>query len=207
MSSPTVEQGRAAPPLAFVALAASAGGVTALSRVVSALPADLDAAVLVVLHLQPDRHSLLASILDRGARLPVTDAVAGERLEARHVYVAPADAHLAVADDGTFVLDTGPPIHYLRPSADVLLASLAHACDADRLLAAVLTGTGSDGADGARAVKAAGGRVIAQDEETSDYFGMPSAAIATGAVDEVLPLAAIGPAVTAFVRRCADGRP
>jgi two-component system chemotaxis response regulator CheB len=94
-----------------------------------------------------------------------------------------------------------PPVHFLRPSADVLLESLADAFAAD-CMAIVFSGTGTDGAAGAVALKASGGVVLAQDEESSDYFGMPAAAIASGAVDRVLALDQIASAVVGFVRPC-----
>jgi two-component system, chemotaxis family, protein-glutamate methylesterase/glutaminase len=119
-------------------------------------------------------------------------------LEDGWVYVAGPDAHLVVTAEHRLRLDTGPPVHYARPAADVLLTSLAGAYGGS-CLAVVLTGAGTDGADGARAVKAAGGRVVAQDRSSSEHFGMPGAAIATGSVDDVLSLSEIAPAISAFV--------
>ncbi|HEY3922220.1 MAG TPA: chemotaxis protein CheB [Gaiellaceae bacterium] len=182
-----------------VALVASAGGIHALGRVLSGLPRDFEAAVVVVLHLQSGQPSMLADVLARRSPLPVKQAVPGDRLEPGHVYVAPPDAHLIMREDGALQLDMSPPIHFLRPSADVFLASLASS-HSQRALAVVLSGSGHDGALGATAVKESGGIVLAQDESTSEYFGMPSAAIASGAVDRVLALDDIAAAVVAFVR-------
>lgn len=115
-------------------------------------------------------------------------------LEGGLVRVAPPDAHLLVDDSGTLRLDHSQVVHHVRPSADVLLLSLAQN-HRGPCTAVVLSGTGIDGAAGAAAVKRAGGRVLAQDEATSQYFGMPGAAILAGGVDEVLPLDAIATAV------------
>jgi two-component system, chemotaxis family, protein-glutamate methylesterase/glutaminase len=165
----------------------SAGGIGALEVLFQGFPADLDATVLVVIHVTPQAKSVLPAILDRWTPLPVEQAEDGMRLEAGVVRVAAPDAHLLVDADETLRLEDSELVHHVRPSADVLLLSLAQnhhgACTA-----IVLSGTGIDGAAGAAAVKRAGGRVLAQDEATSQYFGMPGAAILAGGVDEVLPL-------------------
>src|SRR4051812_31841846 len=148
------------------------------------------------MHLHPGHESVLASILGRSTSMPVKQAEADDELKPSHVYVAPPDAHLLVAG-GRLDLDLGPPIHFLRPAPPRLLASLAPAL-ARGSLAVVLSGTGSDGAAGAVAVKKAGGTVFAQ--QASEYPGMPDAAIATGAVDRVLALEQIAPAIVEFVR-------
>lgn len=172
----------------------SAGGIGALEVIFQALPADLDASVLVVIHLTPQAPSLLPSVLGRWSRLPVAQAEDGMGLDVGRVRVAPPDAHLLVDADETLRLDHSQLVHHVRPSADVLLLSLAQN-HRGPCTAIVLSGTGIDGAAGAAAVKQAGGRVLAQDEATSQHFGMPGAAILAGGVDEVLPLDAIAPAV------------
>jgi two-component system chemotaxis response regulator CheB len=182
-----------------IALVGSAGGLRGFTRVLEQLPGDVEAAIVIVLHLQAAHPSMLATILARSSRLPVKQAEAGDVIEAGHVYVAPPAAHLLVAADGTMQLDNRPPIHFLRPSADVLLESLATTYAGD-CLAVVFSGTGSDGAAGAAALKDAGGVVLAQDEASSEFFGMPAAAIASGAVAQVLALDRIAPALVEFVR-------
>lgn len=172
----------------------SAGGIGALQVVLTALPAGLDASVLVVIHLTPLAPSVLPAILGRSTALEVRSASDGTSLECGVVRVAPPDAHLLLDEDGRLRLDDSELVHHVRPSADVLLLSLAQN-HSGPITAIVLSGTGIDGAAGAAAVKRAGGRVLAQDEATSQYFGMPGAAILAGGVDEVLPLDAIGPAV------------
>ncbi len=184
-------------PRDVVALVGSAGAIAAMVDVLGTLPADLDAAVVVLLHLMPDHPSLLAQILARKTELQVREAQEGDALEAGTVYVAPPDLHLLVTAQGMLHLESSPRVHHVRPSADTLLLSLAQAYG-KRCFAAVLSGSGSDGADGTLAVHEAGGHVVAQDEATSAHFGMPSAAILAGGVDQVLALEDIGPAVVDF---------
>ena len=188
-----------APRSAVVAIGASMGGVTALREVLGALPAGLPAAVLVVQHLEPNRPSVLARILDRCGPLAVAQAAGGETIEAGRVYVAPPGRHLVLEPGGRLALSDAPRVRYSRPSADTLFLSVAeHAPGA--VVAVVLTGFQSDGSGGVDAVRARGGTVIAQDEATSRAFGMPGSAIATGAVHHVLPLAEIAPMIVRLVR-------
>jgi two-component system, chemotaxis family, protein-glutamate methylesterase/glutaminase len=182
------------PATHVVAVVGSAGGIRAIQVLLGALPGDLDACVLVVIHLAPLAPSLLPAILGRGTELQVAPAFDGAPLEPGIVWVAPPGAHLLVEPDETLRLDRSELVHHVRPSADVLLLSLARNHDGPSAVI-VLSGTGIDGAAGAAAVKQAGGRVLAQDEATSEYFGMPGAAILAGGVDEVLPLDALAPAV------------
>jgi two-component system chemotaxis response regulator CheB len=185
-------------PFEVVALAASAGGLPALSKVLAALPADLRAAVLIVQHLDPRHRSLMADLLGRRTALPVKEAEEGDQLAAGAVFVAPPNRHLLVNPDKTLSLSQSELVHFLRPSADLLFESVA-ACYRERAIAVVLTGTGSDGTMGVQAIKKMGGTVIAQDEPSSDFFGMPGAAIQTGSVDFILPLDEIAPALLTLV--------
>ena len=159
-----------------VALVCSVGGLDALTRVLSALPAALPAAVIVLQHHDPSRPSMLAAILARHTTLAVTTAADGDPLTPGRVLVAPAGHHVLATTAGTVALiasgDTPPP----RPSADLLLTSLALTAG-PRTIAVVLTGYGSDGATGATAVHHFGGTVIATDEATSTQFSMPAATI------------------------------
>jgi two-component system chemotaxis response regulator CheB len=182
----------------IVALAASAGGLKALSRVLEALPADFPATVVVVQHLDPRHRSLMANILSRRTPLHVKQAEEGERVCPATVYIAPPNRHLLVNSDGTLSLTQSELVHFLRPSADLLFESVA-ASYRDRAIAVVLTGTGSDGAMGVQAIKKMGGTVLVQDETTAEFFGMPSAAIQSGSVDFVLPLDEIPLALVTLV--------
>jgi two-component system, chemotaxis family, protein-glutamate methylesterase/glutaminase len=187
-------------PVEAVALAASAGGLAALSAVVAALPAGFPAPVLVVQHLDPHHRSLMAEILARRTPCTVKEAEEGEPLAACTIFIAPPDRHLLVTPDHQLTLSASELVHFLRPSADQLFESVA-AVFGPRALAVVLTGTGRDGSMGAQAIRQRGGRVIAQDEATSEFFGMPGAVIEAGLADWILPLAEIGPRLVALVMR------
>ncbi len=170
----------------LVALAASAGGLTALEQIVSAFPPGLPATVVAVLHVAPHAPSFLADILARKARIPVTAAVHGGALHLGTAHIAPPGYHLAVTHRHTRLLG-GPEVQGVKPAADVLFTTAAQAFHG-RMASVVLTGTGSDGAAGTRSVLASGGLTFAQDPATAQYDGMPTAAIATGAVRRILPL-------------------
>ena len=181
-----------------VALAASAGGLIALSAVLSALPSDFPAALLVVQHLDPRHRSLMAEILSRRTSLPVKQAEEGDIVSPGKVYIAPPNRHLLVNPNGTISLSQSELVHFVRPSADLLFESVA-ASYKHRAIAVVLTGTGSDGSMGVAAIKKMNGTVIVQDEKTSQFSGMPSAAIQTGQADFVLPLDEIPLALVTLV--------
>jgi two-component system chemotaxis response regulator CheB len=187
-----IDPGRPPPPFEVVALAASAGGLNALIEVLAPLPVDFRAAIVLVQHLDPKHKSLMAEILGRRTSLTVRQAADGDRITPGGVWVAPPSYHLLVNGDGTLSLTRTKLVHFVRPSADLMFDSMA-AGYGDRSIAVVLTGTGVDGEMGVRAVQTMGGLVIAQDQATSEYFGMPGAAIKTGCVDLILPLPEIAP--------------
>jgi len=182
----------------IIALAASAGGLKALSQVLTALPADFPASIVVVQHLDPRHRSLMADILSRRTALQVKQAEEGNRLTAGTAYIAPPNRHLLVNPDSTLSLSQSELVHFVRPSADLLFESVA-ASYKDRAVAVVLSGTGSDGSMGVRAIKKMGGTVIVQDEKTAEFFGMPGAAVQTGCVDFILPLDEIPSALVTLV--------
>lgn len=183
-----------------VAMAASAGGLTALSDVLSSLPQDFPATIVVVQHLDPRHRSLMAEILDRRTKLKVKQATEGESLAAGTVYIAPPNRHMLINRDATVSLTQSELVHFVRPSADLLFESVA-ASYKERAICVILTGTGSDGSMGVRAIKKMGGTVVAQDKTTSEFFGMPGAAIETGSVDFVLPLGEIASALVTLVMK------
>ena len=181
-----------------VAVAASAGGLRAISQILAALPASFPAAIVVVQHLDPRHRSLMADILSRRTALHVEEAKEGTHLNLGTAYIAPPNRHLLVNPDGTISLSQSELVHFVRPSADLLFESVA-ASYKDRVIAAVLSGTGSDGSMGVKAIKKMGGTVIVQDEQSSEFYGMPGAAIQTGCVDFVLPLGEIASALVTLV--------
>jgi two-component system chemotaxis response regulator CheB len=181
-----------------VAIAASAGGLQALSAVIGKLPADLPVPVLVVQHLDPRHETVIADILARRSSLKVKLAEHDESAMPGVVYFAPPDRHLLVEQDGRLALTLTELVHFVRPSADLLFESVAGSYGA-RAIACVLTGSGSDGGMGVQAVKSRGGTVIAQDPAEAEFSGMPETAVATGAVDFVLGLAEIAPVITGLV--------
>lgn len=182
----------------LVALAASAGGLNALSEVLSGLPANFPAATVVVQHLDPNHRSLMVDILNRRTVLPVEQAKQGDRLCPGVIYIAPPNYHTLVNSDGTFDLSQSARVQFVRPSADCLFESVAVSYG-KRAIAVVLTGSGKDGSTGIQAIKQQGGLVIAQDKASAQYFSMPEAAIRTGMVDFVLPLAEISTKLIALV--------
>ena len=140
----------------------------------------------------------MAKILSTRTALRVKEAEDRERLETGTVYIAPPNNHLLINPDGIVSLTQTELVHFVRPSADLLFESVA-ASYKDRSIAVVLTGSGSDGSLGLKAIKKMGGTVIAQDESSSEFFGMPGAAIQTGTVNFILPLKEIAPALVTLV--------
>lgn len=182
----------------IVAIASSAGGLNALSQVLGQLPANFPVAIVVVQHLDPRHPSLMADILNRRTPLAVQQAAIDDHLQPGNVYIAPPNRHLLVNPDGTLSLTQTELVNFVRPAADVLFGSVATSYK-DRAIAIVLTGTGSDGGMGVKAIKAMGGTVMVEDQNTAAFSGMPLAAIQTGTVDFVLPLPEIAPALITLV--------
>ena len=186
------------PNFDIVAVAASAGGLTALIEVLTDLPTDFKAAIVIVQHLDPRHPSLMAEILSRRTVLKVIQAKEGDKLTPGTVYIAPPNNHLLINGDGKVSLSQSEMVHFLRPSADLLFESVA-ASYQERAIAVVLSGTGTDGAMGVEAIKKMGGTVIVQDAKTAEFPGMPAAAIKTGNVDFILPLAEISLALRTLI--------
>ena len=183
----------------LISIAASAGGIPALKILLQGLPADLNAAVVIVQHRRADGSSVLEQILGRVARMPVAEAKSGDRIRAGHIYLARPDLHLVVRPDGRFGYVDGRRVRGLLSAGNPLFDSAGRVFR-DRAMAVVLTGSGTDATDGVQAVKAGGGIVVAQDPLTAAHRGMPRSAVNTGVVDHVLPIEAIGPALVAITR-------
>lgn len=184
---------------AVVAIAASLGGIGALSRLIAGLPANFPLPILVVQHLRRGRPSLLPTVLAYRTGFPMKLAEEGERPVPGQVYLAPPNRHLLVRSDGALGLSVGDPVNFCRPSADVLFRSLAGTFG-PRAIVVVLTGMGRDGARGVEAIAAAGGATIAQDEASAEAPDMPCAAVDIGRADLVLPLDRIGFALEVLAR-------
>ncbi|MGI4790181.1 MAG: chemotaxis protein CheB [Janthinobacterium lividum] len=170
-----------------VAIGTSAGGLNAVSVILSALPASFPAPILVVQHLSPEFPSRLASILNNLTDLRVKEAEEGDCLQPGHVYVAPPGTHLLVNPNQFLSLSLSAKVHHCRPSVDVLFRSVA-VTFGSRAIGVVLTGGDGDGASGIQGIKAMGGLTIAQDLASSQQPSMPRHAAATGDVDFVVPL-------------------
>jgi two-component system CheB/CheR fusion protein len=172
----------------LVVVGSSAGGVEALSALLASLPRDFPAPVVLAQHLDPARHSHLQEILQRKTEIPVVLVTTHAPLVTNHIYVVPANRHVVV-NDGTVSVEgdhTGRP----RPSVDLLLSSAAKSYG-DRLVAVILTGSGSDGAAGAVQVKSAGGTVVIQNPRTARFPSMPLA-LPPSAIDHVVDLDDMG---------------
>lgn len=174
----------------IVAIGASAGGLSALKRVVAGLPAGLDAAVLVVQHLSSDRRSDLPAILGRAGQLPAGFAEDGAPATRGRIHVAPPDRHLMLLQDGILRLSRAAWENGARPSIDTLFRSAAVCCG-PRSIGVVLTGYLDDGSAGLRALRRCGAVTVVQDPADAEYPDMPRSALEATEVDHVAALEAL----------------
>jgi two-component system chemotaxis response regulator CheB len=186
--SPAIARG--ATSISAIGIVASTGGPGALVAILAALPLGVMPPILIVQHIAAGFAASFASWLAERTRHPVEVARHGTRLERGSVHVAPEDVHLGVTADQRVELSAEAPIGRQRPSGDYLLRSIARALGS-RALGVILTGMAEDGADGALALRRAGGVIAAQDEATSVIYGMPKAALEKGGVDDVVALGEI----------------
>lgn len=173
-----------------VLIASSTGGPRALAELVPRLPAEVGQGAIIVQHMPAGFTASLAARLDKASSLTVSEARTGDVLTPGHVFLCPGGRHLRIGRDRRLVLNDDPPIGALRPRADLTIADAADLFGS-RLLLVVLTGMGRDGAEGAAAVRRAGGRVIAEDESTCTVYGMPRAVVEDGLADRIAPLHAL----------------
>lgn len=181
-----------------LAIGCSTGGPKALAELVPHLPANLPATVLIVQHMPAGFTRSLAERLDRLSPLAVKEAEHGDVAAVGQVLIAPGGKHLTVNAQGSVELNEAPPEHGVRPAVDMLFRSLPGRFGS-RIVAAVLTGMGSDGAEGASLIRAAGGRVVAEDASTTVVYGMPRAVAERGAAERQVPLGEVAPCVTDLV--------
>jgi two-component system chemotaxis response regulator CheB len=189
---------------AIIAIGSSTGGPEALRVVMSKCGPNITAPVVIAQHMPALFTKILAEHLAKASNMPCKEAENGERLLGGHIYIAPGDFHFTVRRDAAgfyAVLDQSPPINFCRPAVDPLFQSVAEATNG-RALGVVLTGMGHDGREGARALRAGGGTILAQDEATSIVWGMPGAIAEAGLADQILPLSEIG---SDIVRRAKGG--
>lgn len=168
-----------------VVVGASAGGVEILSALLSCLPANCPAAFFIVMHIPRERPSRLPEVFSARCVLPVKEAEDKEPVQPGTVYFAPPDYHLLLDRGPALALSSDEPVHFSRPSIDVLFESAADIYG-ERLLGLILTGANQDGAAGLAAVARAGGRTVVQDPETAAVAFLPRAALLEGPVDYVL---------------------
>jgi two-component system chemotaxis response regulator CheB len=185
--------------LRVIALIASAGGLEAVSQVLERLPPDLNASVIVLIHQAPDRENALVRLLGRRSRLPVQAAQDKASLQASSVIVTPPGKHVLIVPGPTVALLVSGVTPPSRPSADLLLTTLATACG-PRAIAVILSGGGHDGATGATAIHDFGGTVLASDHASTEHFSMAQATIERGSVvDHVVALDEIADLLAAIV--------
>lgn len=192
--------------LACVGIAASTGGPPVLERVVGGLVREMPACYLITQHLPPGFSASLARRLDGTGEVDVLEATDGLTLKPGHAYVAPHGRHMSIEQYGgalRITLADGPVLHGVKPAADPMFESIARVFG-PRSVGVVLTGMGSDGSQGAAAIRAAGGEVIAQDEPTSVVWGMPGSAVNEGVVDRVVPAGMVAAEVRRALRTRVD---
>lgn len=182
-------------PARAIVIGASAGGVHALSPILSALPRDYPLPVLVVVHVPPRRDSALVEVFARKCRVMVKEAEDKEPLVPGTVYFAPPDYHLLVETEDALALSADETVNHSRPAIDVLFETAADVFGPE-LIGIVLTGANHDGARGLAAVSAGGGLALVQDPASAEVAAMPAAAIAAVPSARVLPLDGIATYLT-----------
>jgi two-component system chemotaxis response regulator CheB len=195
-SAPSADLGKA------IVIGASTGGPQALAVVLKGLqPALLHAPIFIVLHIPSEFTEVIADLIRKSCGLPARTAKHGETVEKGQIYVSPGDMHLNVVRIGSTsmtVLADSPPQNFCKPSVDVLFRSAAR-CYGAGLIGIMLTGMGSDGLAGSRAIVEAGGKVVAQDAASSTVWGMPGAVVNSGLAHAVLPVDRIAASVCALL--------
>jgi two-component system, chemotaxis family, protein-glutamate methylesterase/glutaminase len=187
----------------LIVIGASTGGPQALSIVLKSLvPAIEHVPVFIVLHIPPEFAEVIASHIERVTNKPTHPAKHGDEVRKGHIYISPGSVHLAISRFGegaTVALLDEPPENFCKPSVDVLFRSAARAYG-EQVIGIILTGMGSDGLAGSRAIVAAGGMIIAQDAASSTVWGMPRSVVNEGLAHAVLSVDVIGPTINNLIR-------
>jgi two-component system chemotaxis response regulator CheB len=200
-SSPALSKAKSS-KVKGIAIGVSTGGPVALVKLLSAIPVSLPVPIVITQHMPPVFTKLLADRLTSQTKHQVKEATEGEEVAPGNILLAPGDFHMTLERSGTQVvvrLSQDEHVNSCRPAVDPLFASFAK-CFGPAGLGIVLTGMGKDGVEGARKIKQVGGRVFAQDQDSSVVWGMPSAVIKAGLADQVLPLAEVASAITDAVQ-------
>jgi two-component system chemotaxis response regulator CheB len=182
----------------LIAIGASAGGLPALSAVLSSLDGNFPG-IVIVQHLDPRHKSQMADLLAKKSRKFVKDAEHGESIVPGRVYIGPPDEHLLVSR-GKIQLAHSRLVRFSRPSIDMMFGSVA-AVYGEQAIGVILSGSNRDGADGIAAIKSAGGVTVAQDPATAEFRVMPQAAIDTGCIDMIVPLEQMGKALSHLIAK------
>ena len=197
VAAPPIISSRPQSPPRIVVIGASTGGPQALREVLSHLPTSFPLPVVCVQHIGSDFLSGMVDWLADASPLTVRKAIHGDTPQAGVVYFAPEDAHLELNSSGRFLFSITPPVDGHRPSVTITMQAAAR-CFGGGAVGVLLTGMGRDGADGMASIATAGGITLAQDEASSVVYGMPKAAVALGAVQNILPLERIAPTLEAL---------
>lgn len=190
-------------PPEIVAIGSSTGGPQALFEVLKNISPSVQVPILITQHMPPTFTTILAKHISTSVGRECTEGVDGEIIKAGHIYLAPGDFHMVVETQGInkiIRLNQNPPENFCRPAADPMFRSISSAYKG-RILTVVLTGMGSDGSKGAQVIADGGGTVVAQDENTSVVWGMPSAAAALGICSAILPLQDVASYINQFVAK------
>ncbi len=178
----------------LVVIGSSTGGPRALTTLLSQIPQGMPAKMLIIQHMPEGFTRSLAERLNRLSPFNIYEAQGGENLQVGTAYLAPGGYHLKLQRGGTLQLTQDPPVHGVRPAVDITLFSVAQNYEGP-VVVAILTGMGSDGTAGVRALHAKGARILAEDESSCVVFGMPRSAIATGCVHRVVPIEGMAQAI------------
>lgn len=168
-----------------IGVGASWGGVEELCKLIAALPKDWSVPVVIVQHQHPNSGAALEHILGKLTSLVVIDVEDKDRIQAGHIYIAPANYHLLIEQDRSFSLSVDAPVNFSRPSIDVTFNCLARVFH-QRCIGLIMTGANNDGSEGIKKIKNEGGYVMVQSPESAVAPVMPEAAIATGVADVIL---------------------